>query len=468
MANPVFDETKPFEKTAAPAAGKPAFDETQPFQPAEPQGFLGKASNAIDKYTGGAAARSLIGKAQGMDRPFTTDPSQAPTGKEIVMKAGYPQEGYNIPAAAFPLLSRLQGKKPEETMMNVSPEVAGAAMDMAANPLNFVGGLLGKAAQGGAGLINKAGRALGYLGEGETAAGRGAAALEQSAAKAATRAIGRPTPTVATQMAKSGDDAKLGRLLLDEGAVPILGTPGRIQKRIEGLRGKNWEGVEGLLNKGGEAPSVNMTEAGMSILDNPKLQALRDAGETGAAKAYEDAAESIANLKDTSLQKAQGIKRTLDDLINYNKGIPDAGGIQEARFAKRTAVRDAMDAAAERLGADKGELKAALKKQGLLEKGAALSEREAGRTQTNDFINLKDLLMSQLGPTDLAKAGLALGSKGVRSFGNAAKARGLDAAAGALRAPPNVGPATMAAQGLLVNDRNKVLLPLQPRYADER
>lgn len=257
------------------------------------------------------------------------------------------------------------------------------------------------------------------------------------AAKSATRALGRPTPTVAAKMAKSGDDIRIGRELLDEGAIPILGTPGRIAKRVEDLKQKSWAKVEELLGSAGDKQVVDGAEAGMSILNSDELKLLRQAGEQQSVKALEDAAEQLAGMGKVSLKEAQQIKRTIDTKINYNKADPTAGATQEGRFAKRTALRDQMDQAAGEMGAGEGALKEAFRKQGRLEKAAEIGERESGRLQANDKISLTDAIAAvggaASGDDGKDSAGRALLfmalNKGRRAMGPAMAARGYDAIA---------------------------------------
>lgn len=89
------------------------------------QALIG-ATKAFDSYTG-APTRAAIGAAQEGKNPlpafkqqFGEDPNLAPSGKDIVMKAGVSGE--------------------PSTRYGVSPAgVLGVGMDMAANPINFLG-----------------------------------------------------------------------------------------------------------------------------------------------------------------------------------------------------------------------------------------------------------------------------------------------------------------------------------------
>jgi hypothetical protein len=258
--------------------------------------------------------------------------------------------------------------------------------------------------------------------------------LRDKAAKSATRALGRPTPTMAKKMAESGDDIAIGRELLEQKAIPVFGTSGRIAKRVDALRDKSWQNVERLLGSGGDDAVVDGAEAGMRILNSEEIALLREAGETQSVKALEDAAEQLAGMGKVSLKKAQQIKKTIDAKINYEKANPTSGTSQEGRFAKRTALRDQMDQAVTDQGGGKGELKSAFKKQGMFEKAADIVDREAGRTQANSKVSLTDVIAGGAGfsygesPEERAAWGFVLGAlnKGRRAVGPAMYARSAD------------------------------------------
>lgn len=281
------------------------------------------------------------------------------------------------------------------------------------------GAVIGTALQGGV-------EALGPV------ARRAAEYLKTKAAKKATRAVGRPTPTEAAAMAKSGEDVTIGRTLLNEKAIPVLGTPGRIKNRVDALRETSWESVDELLSSGGESSVVDGAAVGVKLLESPTLALLRKTpGAESTVKAIEAAAETFAQNGSMTLKEAQAIKRSIDKQIRYQKGIPDLDGKQQAMFEGRTVLRDQMDEAVGDLGAGKGALKAAFKKQGVLEKASDLAEKEAGRTQANRAISLTDTIAGAAGASTgnpLAAIGLTALNKAGRSVGNAVQARGFDAA----------------------------------------
>lgn len=120
-------------------------------------------------------------------------------------------------------------------------------------------------------------------------AGKGAKAasdwLTDKASLKAFRALGRPTPTNQAKFTDTGMDKAIGRELLDEGAIPVLGTPGRIKARVEPMKEQAGKAIGDLLDRAeteiaqqeaaGTAPfggfRRNGTEIRMSPLKETKL-----------------------------------------------------------------------------------------------------------------------------------------------------------------------------------------------------
>lgn len=111
--------------------------------------LAGAAGEAIDRYTG-APMRAGISAAQSGENPipaayqqFGEDPSKAPTGKDIVKKAGVTDETHHlsdvVPGYAEPGQSQHWYQPEKKGFLDPTPAgAAGAAMDIAANPLNFI------------------------------------------------------------------------------------------------------------------------------------------------------------------------------------------------------------------------------------------------------------------------------------------------------------------------------------------
>lgn len=80
--------------------------------------------------------------------------------------------------------------------------------------------------------------------EGVKRGGKGIAEyLKEKAAEKAFRSLGRGTPTQMQKAVESGKNIEIGQALLDEGAIPIFGTPKRIAHRVEALKEKAGEKV---------------------------------------------------------------------------------------------------------------------------------------------------------------------------------------------------------------------------------
>ncbi len=162
MAKPAFDPSQPYESVKQNA--KPPFDPSQPFDespkedPSEKDGpgILSQASGLIDRF-GGAPIRAGLGKLQegkygeiapAYMRQFGEDPKLAPTGEEMSLNAGVPEQ--YAPYAGF-------------------------AVDVATDPLTWAGpGLMGKAAEAIPAIkgLLKSGKTAEALAPGEYYAGR--------------------------------------------------------------------------------------------------------------------------------------------------------------------------------------------------------------------------------------------------------------------------------------------------------
>jgi hypothetical protein len=271
--------------------------------------------------------------------------------------------------------------------------------------------------------------------------------LKTKAAKSATRSIGRPTPNQAIEMAKSGADVEIGKEMLEQGAVPWFGTPGRVAKRIEKLREKTWKGVEKLLDKGGDGAIVDGAEVGVRLLDDPAVEALRKTpGAESTVRAIEEAAETFAKNGKMSLRQAQSLKRGIDEQISYTRGAAELKGKQAGLYQSRTALRESMDDSVAGLGAQKGDLKAAFKKQSGMEKASEIADKEAGRIQANSKISLTDVIAGGSGfaagdsgaERTIYSVLLAAANKGRRAVGPAMAARSMNLASKALAMTPSV------------------------------
>lgn len=324
---------------------------------------------------------------------------------------------------------------------------AGAVMGGLMNPGDTAGDVslmpierLENAAAGmGLGAVLPAGMSL--LGKGAKAA---SGALADTAAWKAFRALGRGTPTATQKMVDSGQGAVIGRELLDEGAIPVLGTPNRIAGRVDSLKEKAGEQVGNLVKGAGNAKLVDAEKLGLEILDSPELALMRKTpGMEGTVSKIEQQVETLAKNGQMSLEQAQALRQSIDKSINFNKGAGDLRGAQEGLFMQRTKVRDAMNEGINTLnpGAPKNQLLTANRKYGNLATAEGILEKEMARNQSNRAISLTDTIAAGAGAsTGNPAAALILGAinKAGRTFGNSVQARGYDAMAKSLAKIPAV------------------------------
>jgi hypothetical protein len=258
--------------------------------------------------------------------------------------------------------------------------------------------------------------------------------LRKKAALKATRALGRPTPTLSRKMSDSGQDVALGRELLDSKAVPVLGTPGRIAKRVDRLKDQAGQDIESLVSSAGSGKVVDAEQMALDILNSPEVAAMRTTpGMESTVAAIEKQAETLFKNGKLSVKEAQALRQAIDKSINFNKAAPDMRGAQEGLYRQRTAIRGAMNDAINALPGtpSKDALLKANRRFGNLADAEEILEREVARNQTNRAVSLTDTIAAAGGVSSGNPGlGLALGAinKAGRTFGNSIQARGFDAA----------------------------------------
>jgi len=260
-------------------------------------------------------------------------------------------------------------------------------------------------------------------------------ALSKRAAEKAVKALG-PKKSELEKLMKTGQEQALGRMLLDDGAIPVLGTPGRITNRVNSIKKKAGEEIGSIIDSAGKTPHVDGSDIGVRLLDDPKyIEALRTPGMESYTSEVEKAAEKIAASGKLSLKEAQKLRQNIDKSINFNKGPAEMRGKQEALFDSRTQVRDLMNDVVNALDDSTGKgstnrLKKANRRYGLLEGASDILNNKMSRDGANRTISLTDYISGVGGASagGPAAAGLmALANKGVRTFGDSAAARLMNA-----------------------------------------
>lgn len=263
----------------------------------------------------------------------------------------------------------------------------------------------------------------------------GAPAVARKAAEKAFQALGRSTPNAMKQAVESGKNIEIGRELLDEGAVPWLGTTGRIGTRVNQLKEKAGEQIGDLVAGAGNAKVVDAKKLGIQILDSPELAMMRKTpGMESAVNTIERQVETLARNKKMDVAEAQKLRQAIDESLYKNSRGQEFTGAKEGLHLQRSGLRDAMNEGINTLnpGTAKDRLLSANRKYGNLSQASEILEKQGAKNQSGDILSFKDLVTGSLGPTTVSKIALAALSKAGRAVGSAVQARGYDAIANSL------------------------------------
>jgi hypothetical protein len=365
---------------------------------------ISAVGSAIDSVTG-APVRSAISAAQNGENPlpayahqFGADPSAAPTGFDIVKKAGLSTDharvmtaeqmkAWNDQNARMSPPGAPQVRLPDKELYAASPaEAGGLAMDVAADPTMLIPGVaesrLGKSA------LAKLGEVAGKVSE-PVAAG-----LKAAAEKAAVKATG----ATATQAEKFADDA--GRKLLDQGVVRFGDSQAKIAERATGAMKAAEDKIDTAL-KALDAQGV--------VVDTKKVrQALVDkVRDLAGAASEQDVLKAIngeiSNIKDaaeargSTVQKISEAEQEKRDFSRKarNWQNPDVGQAgKEAYLAYKDEVENAAKAADPKAAEIFKEGKEAY---GLFSPIEEAAQRRALTGQQSASVGLKDLAAAAVG-----------------------------------------------------------------------
>lgn len=296
----------------------PVAAEEPPERKPEGGGFvetLGQIANTVDSYTG-APARAAIGAAQDgrfslTDNPVTAyaqqfggNPELAPTGKQIVKKMGVDDT-----TKLSDVLSGMYSETGDELLKfkkggmldPTTADVAGVAMDIAADPLNIIPGT---------GAAKSAAKATGQTAKAATkVVEKSSGGLKKFAEKMAVNATG----ATGKQSAEFADDA--GRQLLDRKIVRFGDTQEKIAQRASAASEAAYKDIDEAL--------TSLEKSGASV---------------DANQIYDTIRKKITDIaKDPSQADiAAHLEKELDNLVNASQA---RGGskmaITEAEKIKR-------------------------------------------------------------------------------------------------------------------------------------
>lgn len=330
------------------------------------EGF-GKVARAVDSVTGAPLRAAGASYQRGDDMgdvvkagwdQFGADPAKAPSGKDLMAKAGLStEENYRLPLIMDPWA------KGNDKYAHVSPAgVAGGVADAVLDPTSYVGvGLAGrgaKAAVGGAAKLDA--KVASYL----------TRMAEERAAKAATgqniaalRRMGKVTAAGSKDAERvMGRVRQTGRQLLDEGVVSFGDSVENIApKATEAL--KKAGGDIGAVGTQIDAAMPKGSVSGKTIADDIVNYA-STIPETEGGKALQERllaeAASIESMGDMTFAKAQDVKnqfkfkaqdqdRLVSNADTVNK-INSIIGDQMEQTAVKAGLGDAYTGAKQRYG----------------------------------------------------------------------------------------------------------------------
>lgn len=383
-------------------------------------GLIGTGARALDSVTG-APLRAGISAAQNVNYPsdipgdaaraawkqFGNMKDEAPTGEDIVKKAGVPSGS--------------------------ASKIAGFAMDLGANPLNFVGA--------GAKLAGKGAEAL--SGAADT--------LSSFANEKALKAAGAMSKDLKILNDKGTVDA-LGSYLLDNKIVKPLSTVSQIADRLEEAKATAGQQVGHLLDQSMAtgAPTISARDVALELSQDPEIANLsKIPGKEGTAKQINNYLGTLYENGDSlSLREAQMLRQGIDSSINFNKRIPDMAGAQPYLTKMRNAISDRMNDAINAMtpGGEVDALKSANQNYSKLSQLETIANNRAAGLAANRGVSLTDTIAGvgglAMGHTPMGAAawgaGAALANKAGRTFGNGVMATGANAAAKGARAAPGL------------------------------
>ncbi len=426
-------------------------------------GLLGAAAKGIDSVTG-APVRAAIGAAQNANTPgdipgdawkaaksqFGDMTHEAPTGKDIAMKAGLSGEEFPV-----------YGKGGRAPVGLSTAGIAGAGIDLAANPLN----LAGPAGR----VLGKGAEAVGDI------AGPIAGKLEAFAHEKAIKAAGAMTKDFRIIQDKGTADA-LGSFLLDHKLVTPLSTVSKVAENIQAAKQTAGQTIGHILDTAdaGNHIKIRAGDIALHLSEDPEISALANIpGKEGTSKQVRNFLSTLhRNGNELSLRDAQKLRQGIDDSINFNKRVPEMAGAQPYLYKMRDALSTAMNDSINALDSTEAsiampgpgeqamlppspttanganrlkEANAAYSKLAQLDK---IAQNRVGAIQSNRGVSLTDTIAGAAGaalghghsPGTIATLGVgaALANKAGRTFGNPVMATGANAAAKAVKAAPGL------------------------------
>lgn len=418
---------------------------------------------ALDKVTGGTVSEgdqsSYVGRRDAntkrRDAMSAENPKAAMAGKVGGVVATLPMLSGAAPAATFAgrAVQAAKGGATAGALMNpgdVEGEVSNPLAEISERGKNALKGAgTGVLAQGA--LEKVASPIAGWVGS----------KLGRGAEKMATKALG-PTKAQLEKLKTSGQEGKLGRELLDEGAIPAVGSTNGILNRVSAKKDEIGKKIGALLDGAGDAKVISGKSIadGVSQADDVALLVSTPGAGSMRAKVNETLNDILAK-GDLSVRDAHELRRQIDKLINFSKRSDELRGMQPVYYAIRDQLNDAISGAVNQVpGVAKDQLKRLNGAYSKMATAERIAEGATARAGANRTISLTDTiagaagaLAGDSGPERAVLSGaFALANKGARTFGRTSAARGMNAASKAASGTSRViqrGAESPAAQAMI-------------------
>ena len=487
MAKPAFDPNQPFEK--AQTSAKPAFDPSQPFDKAEaPAGQPGQT--ALESFgntaTFGNLAQIQAGASQILPNP-TADVDAKLESQGFKIQG--PDTSYVAERDAN--IQRREGLEAENPKASLAGKVAGVVATVpalaGAGPAASFGGRALQAAKGGAiaGALTNPGDTEGELANplqelasrGKQAA-KGAAIgaviqggvekvasplagwvsgkLGRGAEKMAVKAL-NPTKSQVERLKVSGKENDLGRMLLDEGAIPKVGSTNGILNRVSEKKEQIGQKIGELLESAGDAKVISGKTLADTLSKSDDFAMLASTpGAEGLASKSEQILQTLRSKGEMSVKEAHALRKSVDKLINFSKRNDDLRGVQELLYGIRSEVSTAINGAMNKVpGVSKDQLRRLNGAYSKLADAERIAEGGVARQAANQTFSLGDKVMAAVGAATggIGGAATAAGaSKFARTYGRSTAARTLDVGskvAGGVQRGIEKGAASPAIQAMI-------------------
>lgn len=255
--------------------------------------------------------------------------------------------------------------------------------------------------------------------------------LKGGAEKMAVKAL-NPTKSQVERLKVSDKENALGRMLLDEGAIPKGGSTNAILGRVSQKKDEIGQKIGDLLGKGGDKKLISgkVMAKNLEQADEFVQVAAGIPGAESLSKRAQGMLDTLKSRGQMTIQDAHALRKQVDKLINFSKRNDDLRGVEPQLHAIRNEINTAIQSVLNRFPGKQGDqLKRLNSAYSKLAEAERIAEGGVARQAANQTFSLGDKVMATVG--GLSSGGLGavvagLGNKAARTYGRSAAARAMD------------------------------------------